>query len=178
MTGTKSTVAWRPSRWTMASASAPFCVTLKAYGVSTVVGDRYAGEWPRERFRELGVTYDLAASPRSDLYRDLLPGLNSGSVELLDQATLVSQLVGLERRVARGGRESIDHAPNGHDDVANAVAGVVSLIGVRPVEPFAWNINGRTIRAGDELAADEPAPTSEDTPSLILATFAERHGWH
>lgn len=35
------------------------------------------------------------------------------------------QLVGLERRTARGGRDSIDHPPGGHDDVANAVAGAL-----------------------------------------------------
>jgi hypothetical protein len=29
--------------------------------------------------------------------------------------------------VARGGRDTIDHAPNGHDDLSNAVASVVSL---------------------------------------------------
>jgi hypothetical protein len=35
-------------------------------------------------------------------------------------ARLVAQIVGLERRTARGGRDSIDHAPGAHDDVANA----------------------------------------------------------
>jgi hypothetical protein len=34
-------------------------------------------------------------------------------------------VVALERRTARGGRDSIDHAPGARDDVANAVAGVV-----------------------------------------------------
>jgi hypothetical protein len=34
------------------------------------------------------------------------------------------QLCGLERRVARSGRDSIDHAPGAHDDVANCVAGL------------------------------------------------------
>ena len=43
---------------------------------------------------------------------------------MLDDARLLTQLVGLERRTARGGRDSIDHAPGGHDDLANAVAGV------------------------------------------------------
>jgi hypothetical protein len=33
-----------------------FCSTLKQYHVSKVCGDRYAGEWPRERFRMCGVT--------------------------------------------------------------------------------------------------------------------------
>ncbi len=45
---------------------------------------------------------------------------------------MVSQLSSLERRVARGGRDSIDHAPGAHDDVANAVAGVLTLIVVGP----------------------------------------------
>lgn len=106
-----------------------FCGLLKTYGISEVTGDRYAGEWPRERFRVHGIDYQLAEQPRSDLYRDLLPGLNSGTVELLDLPRLADQLCNLERRVARGGRESIDHPPNGHDDVANAVAGVLVKLG-------------------------------------------------
>jgi hypothetical protein len=35
--------------------------------------------------------------------------------------------VSLERRTARGGRDTIDHPPGGHDDVANAVAGACTL---------------------------------------------------
>lgn len=104
-----------------------FCALLKIYGISEVTGDRYAGEWPRERFKVHGIAYNLSEKPRSDLYRDFLPMLNSGKVDLLDSDRLVNQLVGLERKVARGGRESIDHAPNGHDDVANAVAGLASI---------------------------------------------------
>jgi len=30
----------------------------------------------------------------------------------------------LERRTVRGGRDSIDHPPNTHDDLANAIAGL------------------------------------------------------
>jgi hypothetical protein len=52
----------------------------------------------------------------------LLPLLNSGRIELLDQPKLVAQLTNLERRTARGGRDSIDHAPGGRDDCANVVA--------------------------------------------------------
>jgi len=36
-------------------------------------------------------------------------------------------LHGLERRTARGGRDSIDHGPGAKDDVANAAAGVLVL---------------------------------------------------
>lgn len=104
-----------------------FCEVLKAYGVTEVTGDRYAGEWPREQFRKNGVAYNLADRPRTDLYQAMLPALNSGKVTLLDSKSLVNQIANLERRVARGGRESIDHPPHGHDDLANAVAGVIAL---------------------------------------------------
>lgn len=111
---------------------AEFCDLLLFYGITAVVGDRYGGEWPREQFRKRGIEYELAEKPRSDLYRDMLPLLNSGLIDLLDEGRLVSQLVGLERRTARGGRDSIDHAPGGHDDLANAVAGCASLLAEAP----------------------------------------------
>jgi hypothetical protein len=101
-----------------------FCDVLKAYRVTTVVGDRYGGEWPREQFLKRGVTYEPSEKPKSDLYRELLPLLNSGKAQLLDNPKLVSQLCSLERRTGRGtGRDVVDHPPSGHDDVANAVAG-------------------------------------------------------
>jgi hypothetical protein len=46
---------------------------------------------------------------------------------LLDIRRLITQLHGLERRTARGGKDSIDHGPGQHDDVANAVAGALVL---------------------------------------------------
>lgn len=102
-----------------------FAELCRAYGISRITGDRYAGEFPREQFRRHGIRYELSAKPKSDLYRDLLPLLNSRRVELLDHPRLVAQLVGLERRTARSGRDSIDHARGGHDDIANAVAGAL-----------------------------------------------------
>ncbi|OJU24196.1 MAG: hypothetical protein BGN91_00940 [Nitrobacter sp. 62-13] len=104
-----------------------FCRTLKDYRVTTIVGDRYAGEWPREVFAKCGIRFEQSAQPKSSLYNSLLPLINSARIELLDNPRLISQLTGLERRTARGGRDSIDHAPNSHDDVANAVAGLASL---------------------------------------------------
>lgn len=109
-----------------------FAALLKSYRLTSVTGDRYAGEWPRERFRVHGIAYQLSAAPKGDIYRDMLPLLNSRAVELLDLARLSSQLCGLERRTARGGRDSIDHAPGGHDDVANAAAGCLLLLNARP----------------------------------------------
>lgn len=102
-----------------------FCETLTKYGVTSVRGDRYAGEWCREPFKKRGITYEVADATKNDLYRSMLPAVNSAKVELLDHKRLVTQIVGLERRTARGGRDTVDHAPGGHDDIANAVAGAL-----------------------------------------------------
>jgi hypothetical protein len=104
-----------------------FCRTLAAYGISTISGDRYAGEWPAEQFAKRNVTYEPSEKVKSDIYRDMLPLLNSRKCQLLDNRRLISQLHGLERRTARGGKDSIDHSPGQHDDVANAVAGALVL---------------------------------------------------
>jgi hypothetical protein len=106
---------------------AEYAVLLRSYGIRRVHGDRYAGEFPREHFRRHGVEYVVSDKVRSELYINLLPNLNTGVVDLLDNPVLVNQIVGLERRVSRGGREMIDHAPGSHDDLANAVAGAVWL---------------------------------------------------
>ena len=71
-----------------------FATTLKDYRIRKVQGDRYAGEWPREQFRKLNIEYEPSAKPKSDLYRDLLPLLNSQRVALLDNPRLSNQLIG------------------------------------------------------------------------------------
>jgi hypothetical protein len=105
-----------------------FAETLARYHIGQIRGDRYAAEWCSERFRKAGVTYLPAEKPKSDLYREFLPCVNAQTVELLDHPKLIAQLCSLERRTARGGRDSIDHPPKSHDDVCNAVAGAVHLV--------------------------------------------------
>lgn len=114
-----------------------FSRDLKRYGLSKVIGDRYGGEWPREQFRKHGIDYQIdtardddpsnpaKALTRSEIFLELLPMVNSGAVELLDNARLIGQLAGLERRVGRSGKDSIDHRPGGFDDLANAAAGAL-----------------------------------------------------
>jgi hypothetical protein len=104
---------------------AEFAVLLKSYRIASVQGDKFGGEWPATQFRKHGIGYIAAEKPKSDLYRDVLPVINAGAAALLDHDRLVAQLTSLERRTARGGRDSIDHPPGGHDDVANVVAGVL-----------------------------------------------------
>jgi hypothetical protein len=108
-----------------------FCAVLTRYGVRRITGDRYAGAWVAERFRTHGVAYVAAEKPKSALYSELLPLLNSRTIELLDARRLVTQLLALERRTAWGGRDTIDHAPGAHDDVVNAAAGALVLAAAR-----------------------------------------------
>jgi hypothetical protein len=48
-----------------------------------------------------------------------------GEVELPDDRRLLVELAGLERRTARGGRDSVDHPRGGHDDRSNVCCGVL-----------------------------------------------------
>jgi hypothetical protein len=137
-----------------------FSTLLKTYHVDKIVGDRYAGEWPREKFSEFGIKYEAAAKPKSDLYKDTLAILNSGKADLLDHPKLVAQFCSLERRTARGGRDSIDHPPGPwHDDVCNAVAGLVAELAIHGTgfdASYLWV-------GGPSQASNPPAPAQ---PSL------------
>jgi len=124
-----------------------FAALLKTYRLQRVTGDFYAGEWPTERFKTHGITYVRSEKSKADIYRDSLPRLNSGTLELLDIPRLAGQLCSLERRTARGGRDSIDHPPGLHDDLANAAMGALLLAGTaRPpiqIHPDAISIWSR-----------------------------------
>lgn len=104
-----------------------WCAVLKYYGITRVGGDKFAGDWPAEQHRKHGVTYVPSERTKSEIYLAFLPLLNSNRVELLDHPRLVAQLAGLERRTARGGKDSIDHAPGKHDGLANSACGALVL---------------------------------------------------
>jgi hypothetical protein len=131
-----------------------FAALLQRYRIGKVVGDRYAGEFVAEPFRRHGIVYEVSKKPKSDLFRDLLPVLNSGHIVLPRHDRLIAQIVGLERRVSRAGRDSIDHPAHGHDDLANAVAGAVGAIsGVGVFDFEFWH---------DDRAWNGGAPSSDD----------------
>ena len=118
-----------------------YAALLKTYRVLTVSGDRYAGEWPREQFRKAGIEYRPSAKTKSELYLELLPLINSGKIESLDNRRLVEQLCRLERRTSRGGKDSVDHPPGAHDDLANSAAGVLVLVSAARCAPGIYFVN-------------------------------------
>ena len=109
--------------------------------------DKYAGSWPGDEFKKHDIMYAPSELPKSGLYLDLLPALNSGRVELPPDNRLVNQLISLERRTARGGRDRIDHAPGSHDDRANVIAGLVST---RAASTYDLELFINGCRAGDK----------------------------
>jgi hypothetical protein len=146
-----------------------FASLCKSYRVRTVWGDKYAGEFPRELFRKNGIEYRPSAKTKSDLYRDLLPLLNSGRIVLPKSERLVNQLCGLERRVSRSGKDSIDHAPGSRDDVANACAGGAEVASERhrqePPRVFTWDGREITIdKYGNHIFAESNKPHPLDGP--------------
>lgn len=105
--------------------TAEFAGIIKGYGISRATADRWGASWVVENFGKFGVRIEQCARAKSDLYKEMLGPLNSGRIELLDNQRLIAQLCGLERRCARSGKDSVDHAQGQHDDIANSVAGAV-----------------------------------------------------
>jgi hypothetical protein len=128
-----------------------FATMMKSYHIARGESDKWGGDWVGEAFRKYGITIEPCAKPKSDIYREILPELNSGRIELLDLPRLITQFCNLERRTARGGRDSIDHPPGAHDDVVNAACGALLMASTkRPqfrISPEAIAAMGRPIAA-------------------------------
>jgi hypothetical protein len=121
---------WRPPFSPQAVIS-DMAEEMRRYGVRKITGDNYAAEFVARAFQSCGIHYVKADKPKAQLYGELLPRLCSGEIELPDDEALVNQLASLERRTRSGGRDVIDHPPGGHDDLANAVAGIADVLGSR-----------------------------------------------
>jgi hypothetical protein len=153
----------------VSNVAIPLC---KAYRVSKVWGDNYAGEFAKEPFRKAGIYYDLWKQHKSEIYRDpLLPLINSKRITLPLIDRLINQTCTLERSVKRSGRDEITHPTHGHDDVINAVAGAAA-VALRFVEqdvpfvlPFVWSKTSGVI--------SDPCPGAKlDTTAEFYRNFA------
>ncbi len=106
---------------------ADYAALLKEYRIAEVAGDAYSGEWCAAAFQEHGISYQTSPLNKSAIYLEALPLFARAEVELPDHRGLLTELANLERRTARGGKDSVDHPPRGHDDLANAAAGALVL---------------------------------------------------
>jgi phage terminase large subunit-like protein len=104
-------------------AVARFCDILHEYKIGRVYGDAFGGQTFRLDFQKRGIAYEVRSASASLLYEKLEPVMNAGELELLDQPTLIEQLVSL---VWRGTK--ITHEHGAHDDWATATALAVSVV--------------------------------------------------
>jgi hypothetical protein len=117
---------------------AEYAQLLKSYNLTTVTGDNYAGDWPKEAFLRHGIEYIKSDKVRSDLYLATLPLINAQRADLLDIPKIVNQFMALERKTGRQGKDTINHAVNGKDDLVNAIAGALVLAN-NYVKPMTFN---------------------------------------
>lgn len=129
-----------------AQAVSRFVEVLRLYRCHSVEGDRFAGFWPREEFGKYGIHYDVADLTRSELYANLEPRINAGTVELLDVTKLITQLISLIRRGTK-----IDHPNSEHDDFSNAAAGALVLASSTSHQT-PWMVNFLT---GEEIISED-----------------------
>jgi hypothetical protein len=112
-----------------AGVAAEYADLAKGYGCAHVVGDNYSGEWVSQAFEKNGVSYRRCEHPKSFLYLDGLQQFTRGNVSIPESASLVRELRLLERRVARSGKDQVDHPTGGSDDHANVLFGALWLVG-------------------------------------------------
>jgi hypothetical protein len=133
---------WRPP-FSAASVIDEAIPLLDEYRVQEVISDYWGAEWVGERFTAGGRRrYVRSERVKSAIYLECLPVITSGRVEFLDHARTLNQLATLERRTARSGKDSVDHAPGGHDDCANSTCGVVVSL-AKPSSLEIWAALGR-----------------------------------
>jgi len=146
------------------AAVARFAAVLKEWGLSTVQGDKFAGETFLKDFERHHIDYRVSKQSKSDMYEALEPVLNAREVLLPDVSTLEQQLLSL---VWRGNK--IDHASGEHDDWANAVAGVVTRLS-RPSSPLtiiAGDYGGLTHDQADGIEEERNRVAAETVRSAI-----------
>ena len=77
--------------------------------------------------------------------------------------------------MSRAGRDSIDHAPGAHDDVANAVAGVVAVL--TTAKSYNSSLTGSAGRGSMQGMLGRPRAcgiTSEDMDNSLPLTLNQR----
>jgi hypothetical protein len=87
-------------------------------------------------------------------------------VELPDDRRLLVELSTLERRTARSGRDSVDHARGGHDDRSNVCCGVLVELATR--RAFEGNISELAVLGRPLVGASAPW---QDAPHRDLRDY-------
>jgi hypothetical protein len=114
--------------------------TLRSYGISRVVCDRWGLGFVEQELGRHGITAEYSDKTSSELFRQALPTITSRRCRLVQHDRAIVQFTNLERRAMPGGGERISH-PNRsghHDDVAVVIAGCLVALAQELRGPEAW----------------------------------------
>jgi len=119
-------------------ATAELAAIVKTYRCGEVTGDRFGATWVEDAWKRNGIRLNHSERDRSAVYADAIPLFTSGRARILDDVKLVTQFSQLQRRPMVGGRDQIDHpkGKNYHDDVANSVAGALTIAAANAKGPI------------------------------------------
>ena len=134
-----------------------YAALLKEYRIGAIVGDHYGAEWVKSTWSRCNITYTRSDLPKSAIYLEAMPLFTRGLVRLPDHPTLIRELRLLERRTHRGGKDSVDHPKNGHDDFANSVCGVLRQLSSR--------LGSYSLDAFQDDFVDRDAPQRTQAPT-------------
>jgi hypothetical protein len=158
--------SWAPSRTSKVNLGAvckEIADTLKPYGVHTVTGDHYAGQWVAQEFQQVGVSYQNWERDKTAAYLELEPFLAQGRVELLDDEEQIRELRLLEKHARIGGKPvRVDHPRGAHDDKANALALCVAKL-------------APTLAPAVDLSSDLPRDTAQRQGMRLGAAPLDEH---
>jgi hypothetical protein len=120
----------RKPRFVPAVVITELAQVLRAYGISEIWGDGFAGGFHLGEWQRNGIIFRACENTTSENYLHMLPMLLSGRVRLINNETLRSQLTSLER-VTLNTREQVRHPQieSAHDDVACAASGALVMAG-------------------------------------------------
>ncbi len=147
---------------------------FKAYGVRSLIGDKYAGQWVAQAFAEHGITYTFAERDKSAAFVECQPLFHRGAVQLPDVPELLREFRQLEQRALPGGKVRVEHPRNGVDDLATAVAHALAIASRRTAEPRIRVLDGTSAREpemGRDLATGQRVAMS--TEQLLDRIFHE-----
>ena len=168
---------WKPP-FSAADVTAEVAAILKLYGVDTLTTDGFSSGFVRSELARHGIGHRISELSKSELYLASLPVLTSCRVRLLDNKRLIDQFASLERRPGTNGRDRVD--ARGHEDLANAVAGVIALLTAAAPVPGMGIFE--YYRRAAEAAALEPPPTVQQEHAgaavLQIGTRPQRPAYH
>ena len=114
----------RQPRFVTADVIRDYIALLRTYRIDTIMSDDYGGGHYADEWRRGGMKFRDCPLKKSDIYVAALALLEAKRGLVLDYSKYRTQAAALERRIV-GGNEVIDHPASSHDDIVNAIAGVL-----------------------------------------------------